>query len=135
MQIRKENMVPASTKKVVLALSVRIDVIAPSKLKKFSFQLDKTTEADSKEKWTILFELRERAQKSGDFGEPVISVKIDVTTQNVAKTEKTALANDFTVKQTQHVVTVVAAAAKQLNAGEITQDEFNAIVQATMNKR
>lgn len=128
-------MAAAATKKVIVALSVRIDVLNSTKLKKFSFQLDKTTPEADKEKWTILFDLFERDKKSDEFSEPSIHVKIDVSLENVAKTEKTALADDFTVRQTQHVVTVVAAAAKQLKAGEITQDEFNAVVEATMAKR
>lgn len=125
----------AATKKVILAMSVRIDVLNSSKLKKFSFQLDKTTPEGAKEKWTILFDLFDRAKRTEEFTEPSIHVKIDVTLQNFENTEKTAMAKDFTVRQTQHVVTVVAAAAKQLKAGEITEDQFNSIVEATMANR
>ena len=128
-------MPDAATKKVILAMSVRIDVMNSSKLKKFSFQLDKTTAEGSKEKWTILFDLFDRAKRTEEFGEPSIHVKIDVSLQNVENTEKTALAKDFTVRQTQHVVTVVAAAAKQLQAKEITQEEFDAVLEATMARR
>jgi hypothetical protein len=128
-------MPAAATKKVLVALSVRIDVLNSTKLKKFSFQLDKTMPEANTEKWAIVFDLFEREKKSDAFSEATIHVLIDVSLENVAKTEKTALADDFTVKQTQHVLTVVAAAAKQLKAGEITQEEFNAAVEATMVKR
>ena len=128
-------MATTSTNKVLVALSVRIDVLNSTKLKKFSFQIDKTTPEMNKEKWTILFDLLERDKKSDSFSEPTIHVEIDVSLENVAKTEKTALADGFTVRQTQHVVTVVAAAAKQLKAGDITQEEFDAVVEATMAKR
>jgi hypothetical protein len=126
----------AGTQKKLLALSVRIDVLNSTKLKKFSFQIDKTIPAPDQEKWSILFDLLERDKKSEEFpAEPTIHVTIDVSLANVAKTEKTALADDFTVKQTQHVVTVLAGKAAQLKAGEITQEEFNAAVEATMAKR
>ncbi len=128
-------MPSSSTKKVVLALSVRIDVMNSTKLKKFSFQIDKTTPAEDQEKWTITFDLLERDKKSDPFGEPTIHVLIDVSLERVENTDKTAQAKDFTVKQTQYVLTTVAAAGKQLKAGEITEDEFNAIVEATMSKR
>lgn len=124
-----------TTKKVILALSVRIDVLNSKKLKKFSFQLDKTTPAADQEKWTIVFDLFERAKTTDAFDTATIHVSIDVSLQNVAKTETTATADNFTVKQTQHVVTTLAAAADQLKAKEITQDEFNAVVEATMSKR
>lgn len=125
----------AATKKQLLALSVRIDVLNSTKLKKFSFQLDKTIPAADQEKWSILFDLFERDKKSDAFSDASIHIKIDVSLANVPKTEKTALADDFTVKQTQHVVTVLAAMAKQLKAGEITQEQFDAAVEATMSKR
>ena len=128
-------MAGATTKKVLVALSVRIDVLNSTKLKKFSFQLDKTTPEADMEQWAITFDLFERVNKSGAFSEPTIHVLIDVSLENVAKTERTAMADDFTVKQTQHVLTVVAAAAKQLKAGEITEKEFNAVVETTMAKR
>ncbi len=128
-------MPEAATKKVLVALSVRIDVLTASKLKKFSFQLDKTTPEDQKEKWSITFDLFEREKKGDEFKDALIHVVIDVSLANAAKTEKTALADDFTVKQTQYVLTIVAAAAKQLKAGAITQDQFNTIVEATMAKR
>jgi len=128
-------MPSGSTKKVVLALSVRIDVMNSSKLKKFSFQIDKTTPATNQEKWTILFDLLERDKKTVEFGEPTIHILIDVSLERVENTDKTAKSKDFTVKQTQYVLTTVAAAAKQLKAGEITEEEFNDIVEATMSKR
>jgi hypothetical protein len=128
---------PAGATKKLIALSVRIDVMNSSKLKKFSFTIEKTTPAENEEKWSITFDLLERTDKTKPFpvDEPTIRVVIDVSLQNVAKTEKTALADNFTVKQTQHVLTTVAAAAKQLKAGEITEEEFNAVVEATMAKR
>ena len=67
--------------------------------------------------------------------DPTIHVDIDVSLETVADTEKTALADDFSVRQTRHVLTVVSAAAKELKAGDMTQDEFDSIVEATMSER
>jgi hypothetical protein len=128
---------PANTAKKLVALSVRVDVLNSSKKKKFSFTIEKTTPAENQEKWTITFDLLERDDKTKPFpvDDPTIHVLIDVSLEAVAKTEKTALADDFTVKQTQHVLTVVAAAAEQFKKGEITEEEFKAVAERTMTKR
>ena len=125
---------PAATKKVLVSLSVRIDVLNSTKLKKFSFQLDKTTPKPDEEKWTITFDLLERDKKSDTFGEATIHVLISVVADTEkAATEATAKANDFTVAQTEHVLTAVAAASRKLKAGTITQEQFDAIVKQTMS--
>lgn len=123
--------------KKLIALSVQIDVMNSTKLKKFSFTIDKTTPAANQEKWTITFDLLERPDKTKPFpaDDPTIHIVIDVSLENVPATAQTAAADDFTVAQTQHVLTVVAAAAKELKAGDLTQDEFNAVVEATMAQR
>ena len=125
---------PAATKKVLVSLSVRIDVLNSTKLKKFSFQLDKTTPKPDEEKWTITFDLLERDKKSDTFGEASIHVLInlELETEKV-DAEKTAMADEFTVAQTEHVLTAVAAASRKLKAGTITQEQFDAIVKQTMS--
>jgi hypothetical protein len=107
--------VPKATKEIV-ALSVKLEVVTPDKLRKIIFGLTKGTDDKGVTTWTINFELHDRAKPSGSFAQ-VIKLDVMVKSKNHPLAEETA-AKGMNEPQVEHAITRAGpAAAKAATAG------------------
>jgi hypothetical protein len=101
-------------KRQVVALSVKLEVITPDKLRKIVFGLTKGTD-EGVITWTIEFELHDRTKVSDSFGK-VIDLDVEVKTRNEPLAEETA-AKGMNDAQVEHAITRAAPAAARLAEG------------------
>lgn len=120
------------TQKVLLAVKVVVEVVAPNKLRKFIFGLEKTKQ-DDKDIWAIDFQILDRAKKSDQFSE-ALTVDVDVTLKNVPMAEA-VVERGLTLRQTRYINNVVSGAKEAFEAGAITEKQFKSIVEKTLEKR
>ena len=120
-------------KREIVALSVRLEVITPDKLRKIIFGLTKGT-AEGNVTWTINFELFDRTSKTAEF-QKVIDLDVEVKTKNHALAEETA-AKGLNSAQVEHTILRAAPAAADLAAGKTdNRDKADRQVQKTLEVR
>ena len=125
---------PSGVDKKILSLHVVVDVVSKDKLKKFSFGLDKTTDAHNVEDWVIHFKLFERASRDDTFTEAAIDVDVAVKTKNFDKMAITA-AKGFNQVQTERTLVDVATAADRLKAGKADEVKLAKTVERIIESR
>ena len=125
---------PSRVDKKILSLHVVVDVVSKDKLKKFSFGLDKTTDAHNVEDWVIHFKLFERASRDDAFTEAAIDVDVAVKTKNFDKMAITA-AKGFNQVQTERTLVDVATAADRLKAGKADEVKLAKTVERIIESR
>ena len=125
---------PSGVEKKILSLHVVVDVVSKDKLKKFSFGLDKTTDAHNVEDWVIHFKLFERASRDDTFTEAAIDVDVAVKTKNFDKMAVTA-AKGFNQVQTERTLVDVATAADRLKAGKADEVKLAKTVERIIESR
>jgi hypothetical protein len=108
----------AVTKKVLVALSVQLEVLTPDKLRKFVFGLKKTQENDL-DKWSVSFELLDRAKADGQFARAVfLDVDLDLKKVPVEAVQATA-DKGLNKAQVEYTITAVGPDADKLAQGKI----------------
>lgn len=124
----------SGVQKKVLSLHVIVDVLTRDKLRKFSFGLDKTTNDEDAEEWTVLFKLFEREGKDDEFDEAVINVEVKIKAKNFPKMEATAT-KGFNKAQTERTLVDVATMADRLRAGKADEAKMARSVEAVIEAR
>jgi hypothetical protein len=123
----------ATTKATVIKLKVNFQLNTPNGLRRVIFGLEKDATSGNVVQWTINFQLFERAKKSDPFGDPIVSLDVEVDKALNAKAEKAA--QGLTAGQSAHALGPAAEDAKAAEAGEIDQEDAEQTVQNTLKKK
>jgi hypothetical protein len=124
---------PAVQQRVVIGIKVHFVLNTLDGLRRVIFGLEKDTQG-TEIKWIINFQLFERQNKTGDFGDAIVDVDVEVDTDLHDKAEATAHQNSLTPPQSAHAVGPAADDAKAAQAGDIDQSDANDTIQDTLNK-
>ena len=122
-----------TTKATVIKLKVNFQLNTPNGLRRVIFGLEKDATSGNVVQWTINFQLFERAKKSDPFGDPIVSLDVEVDKALNAKAEKAA--QGLTAGQSAHALGPAAEDAKAAEAGEIDQEDAEQTVQNTLKKK
>jgi hypothetical protein len=123
----------ATTKATVIKLKVNFQLNTPNGLRRVIFGLEKDATSGNVVQWTINFQLFERAKKSDPFGDPIVSLDVEVDKALNAKAEKAA--QGLTAGQSAHALGPAAEDAKAAESGEIDQEDAEQTVQNTLKKK
>jgi hypothetical protein len=116
----------------IVGIDVKFTLNTPDGLRKVTFELKKDTQADDV-KWTITFQLFERAKKTDPFGDPMVDLEVVVDSKLNSKAENMA-DKGMTPKQAAFALGPAADTAKDAAAGTVSQDKAKATVQNTLKK-
>lgn len=120
-------------KHVIVAIKVKFELNAKNGLRRIVFGLEKDTKGDEID-WKINFQLYERAKKSDAYGDPLVSLDVEVDSKLNSKAEGAAR-NGLTPGQAAHALGPAADDAKGTVAGEVDEDDAKETVQATLKKK
>jgi hypothetical protein len=121
------------SKRVIVAIKVKFELNAKNGLRRILFGLEKDTQGDEVQ-WKIDFALFEREKKSEPYGDPLVSLEVEVDTKLNAKAEATAQ-DGLNPPQAAHALGPAADDAKDSAAGTLDEDDAKDTVQATLKKR
>ena len=102
-------------------------------MRRVIFGLEKDATSGKVVVWTINFQLFERAKKSDPFGDPIVSLDVEVDKALNAKAEKAA--KGLTAGQSAHALGPAAEDAKAAENGEIDQEDAEQTIQNTLKKK
>ena len=119
-------------KKQIVALSVRLEVVTPDKLRKIIFGLIKGTD-DGMVTWTINFELNDREKKTEEFGK-VIDLDVEVKTKNFELAAVTA-EKGLNRPQVEHAVLRAGPAAEKFANDPTAQPAAARAVEGVLTAR
>ena len=119
--------------RTVKSISVDLEVMTTDRLKKIIFGLDKSTD-DEGTHWVIEFQFLQRDKKTDPFGDPLVTLSIDVRKSNEAAAEDTA-AKGLNTPQAAHLLGPGVADTQRFREGKITEEKLAATVQRTLPKR
>ena len=122
-----------TTKATVIKLKVNFQLNTPNGLRRVIFGLEKDATAGNVVKWTINFQLFERAKKSDPFGDPIVSLDVAVDKALNAKAE--AAAQGLNAAQSAHALGPAAEDARAAEAGEIDPEDAEQTIQNTLKKK
>ena len=120
-----------STKATVIKIKVNFQLNTPNGLRRVIFGLEKDTQGDVVS-WTINFQLFERAKKSDPFGDPIVSLDVEVDKALNSKAEQAS--KGLTAPQAAFALGPAADDAKAAETGEIDQADAQNTVQKTLKK-
>ena len=122
-----------ATTATVIKLKVNFQLNTPNGLRRVIFGLEKDATSGTVVQWTINFQLFERAKKTDPFGDPIVSLDVEVDKALNAKAEKAS--KGLTAGQSAHALGPAAEDAKAAEAGEIDQEDAQDTVQNTLKKK
>ena len=122
-----------ATTATVIKLKVNFQLNTPNGLRRVIFGLEKDATSGNVVQWSINFQLFERAKKSDPFGDPIVSLDVEVDKALNAKAEKAA--KGLTAGQSAHALGPAAEDAKAAEAGEIDAEDAQQTVQNTLKKK
>ncbi|HKU74735.1 MAG TPA: hypothetical protein VJR02_12560 [Pyrinomonadaceae bacterium] len=122
-----------ATTATVIKLKVNFQLNTPNGLRRVIFGLEKDATSGNVVQWSINFQLFERAKKSDPFGDPIVSLDVEVDKALNAKAEKAA--KGLTAGQSAHALGPAAEDAKAAEAGEIDEEDAQQTVQNTLKKK
>jgi len=122
-----------ATTATVIKLKVNFQLNTPNGLRRVIFGLEKDATTGNVVKWTINFQLFERAKKSDSFGDPIVSLDVEVDKALNAKAEKAS--KGLTAGQSAHALGPAAEDAKAAEAGDIDPEDAQETVQNTLKKK
>jgi len=122
-----------ATTATVIKLKVNFQLNTPNGLRRVIFGLEKDATSGTTVKWTINFQLFERAKKSDPFGDPIVSLDVEVDKALNAKAEKAA--KGLTAGQSAHALGPAAEDAKAAESGEIDEGDAQDTIQNTLKKK
>jgi hypothetical protein len=123
----------ATNTATVIKLKVNFQLNTPNGLRRVIFGLEKDATSGTVVVWTINFQLFERAKKSDPFGDPIVSLDVEVDKALNAKAEKAA--KGLTAGQSAHALGPAAEDAKAAENGEIDQEDAQDTIQNTLKKK
>jgi len=123
----------ATNTATVIKLKVNFQLNTPNGLRRVIFGLEKDATSGKIVVWTINFQLFERAKKSDPFGDPIVSLDVEVDKALNAKAEKAA--KGLTAGQSAHALGPAAEDAKAAEDGEIDQEDAQQTIQNTLKKK
>src|SRR5215213_7203744 len=126
----KEQTMATATKSTVIKIKVNFQLNTPNGLRRVIFGLEKDTQGDVVS-WAINFQLFERAKKSDPFGDPIVSLDVDVDKALNSKAEK-ASKDGLTSDQSAHAIGPAADDAKAAQDGELKPSIAKQTVQDTI---
>ena len=113
----------AATTKVVVGLSVKLEVITKDKLRKFVFGVEKTRENDV-DMWSVDFELLDRTSPTADFGR-VVFLDVDLDLKKITATDvQTTAEKGLNQSQVEFVLTTIAANAEKFKKNLLSEDRM-----------
>jgi hypothetical protein len=122
-----------ATTATVIKLKVNFQLNTPNGLRRVIFGLEKDATSGNVVQWSINFQLFERAKKSDPFGDPIVSLDVEVDKALNSKAEKAA--KGLTAGQSAHALGPAAEDAKAAEAGEIDEADAQETVQNTLKKK
>lgn len=122
-----------ATKATVIKLKVNFQLNTPNGLRRVIFGLEKDATSGNVVQWSINFQLFERAKKSDPFGDPIVSLDVEVDKALNAKAEKAA--KGLTAGQSAHALGPAAEDAKAAEEGEIDPEDAQQTIQNTLKKK
>ena len=122
-----------ATTPTVLKLKVNFQLNTPNGLRRVIFGLEKDATSGTTVTWTINFQLFERAKKSDPFGDPIVSLDVEVDKALNSKAEKAA--KGLTAGQSAHALGPAADDAKAAEQGEIDEEDAQQTIQNTLKKK
>ena len=122
-----------ATTATVIKLKVNFQLNTPNGLRRVIFGLEKDATSGTVVQWTINFQLFERAKKTDPFGDPLVSLDVEVDKALNAKAEKAS--KGLTAGQSAHALGPAAEDAKAAESGEIDQADAQETVQNTLKKK
>ena len=123
----------ATNTATVIKLKVNFQLNTPNGLRRVIFGLEKDATSGKIVVWTINFQLFERAKKSDPFGDPIVSLDVEVDKALNAKAEKAS--KGLTAGQSAHALGPAAEDAKAAEDGEIDQEDAQETIQNTLKKK
>lgn len=120
-----------ATKATVIKIKVNFQLNTPNGLRRVLFGLEKDTQGDIVS-WAINFQLFERAKKTDPYGDPIVSLDVDVDKQLNSKAEKAS--KGLSASQAAFALGPAADDAKAAENGEIDQEDAQSTVQKTLKK-
>jgi hypothetical protein len=123
----------ATNTTTVIKLKVNFQLNTPNGLRRVIFGLEKDATSGTVVVWTINFQLFERAKKSDPFGDPIVSLDVEVDKALNPKAEKAA--KGLTAGQSAHALGPAAEDAKAAENGEIDQADAQQTIQDTLKKK
>lgn len=120
-------------KATIIKLKVQFELNTPNGLRKVIFGLEKDATVGNVVTWKINFQLFERAKKSDPYGDPLVSLQVEVDKALNSKAEKAS--QGLSAGQSAHALGPAADDAKAAEDGEIDQDEANQTIQNTLKKK
>jgi hypothetical protein len=121
------------SKPQIVAIKVKFTLNAKNGLRRVIFGLEKDTKGDEIQ-WVINFQLFERQKKTDEFGDALVDVDVEVE-QALNKQADAAAKNGLTTGQAAHALGPGADDAKAAKDGEISEEEGNETIQATLKKK
>jgi hypothetical protein len=129
-----DALAPAGdAKRLVVGIKVKFELNSKNGLRRVVFGLEKDTQGDDVQ-WKINFELYERDKKSDPYGDPLVSLDVEVDTKLASKAEDTAH-DGLTPRQAAHALGPAADDAKGTTTGDVDEDDAKDTVQATLKKK
>jgi hypothetical protein len=120
-------------KATIIKLKIQFELNTPNGLRKVIFGLEKDASAGNVVTWKINFQLFERAKKSDPFGDPIVSLQVEVDKALNSKAEKAS--QGLSAGQSAHALGPAADDARAAQDGEIDQDEADQTIQNTLKKK
>jgi hypothetical protein len=122
-----------ATTATVIKLKINFQLNTPNGLRRVIFGLEKDATSGTVVQWTINFQLFERAKKTDPFGDPIVSLDVEVDKALNAKAEKAA--KGLTAGQSAHALGPAAEDAKAAESGEIDEGDAQETIQNTLKKK
>lgn len=110
--LAKASQQPIITREIV-GIHVKFTLNTPEGLRRVTFELQESTDNDIV-KWTIDFQLFERAKKTDPFGDALVDLQVEVDAKLNDDAEAMA-DNGMSKKQARHALGKAADAAKNPN--------------------
>lgn len=123
----------ATPKHEIVSIKVKFELNAKNGLRRIVFGLEKNTEGDEIT-WKIDFDLFEREKKSEAYGDPLVSLEVEVDSKLNGKAE-VAAKKGLTPGQAAHAMGPAAEDAKGTTTGEVDEEDAAETVQTTLKKK
>ncbi len=122
----------------VIAVKVKFELFTPNGLRHVIFGLEKDTKPGAGTEqlvvWLIHFQLFERAQKTDPWGDPIVTLDVEVDKALQPKADATSKKKALSAGQTAQVLGPASDDAKDAKAGVIDQSEADQTIKNTLKK-
>ena len=127
-----KSVTPAP-KHTIVAIKVKFELNSKDGLRRIQFGLEKDTEGDTVS-WKINFAMFERAKKTDAYGDALVTLDVEVDTKLNSRAEDAAK-NGLTAGQAAHALGPAADDAKGTTTGDVSEEDAQDTIQATLKKK